>query len=138
MEIRILDTAAAADRAELEERIHAFNVEQTGYRDGRDLCCFVRDDRGRLVAGVDGFTWGGYARIDGLWVDEALRGGGLGRRLLEAAEAEALRRGCATIVLDTHEFQAPWLYERFGYELAGTTHDTPAGFRQLLFQKRLT
>ncbi len=54
MEIWILDTAPAADRAELKEQIHAFNVEQTGYRDGRDLCCFVRDADGRLVAGIDG------------------------------------------------------------------------------------
>ena len=59
------------------------------------------------------------------------------RRLLAAAEAEARRRGCATIVLDTHSFQAPDLYRSRGYTEIGTTIDTPRGHSQTLFQKQL-
>ena len=77
------------------------------------------------------------SRIDTLWVDASLRGQGLGRRLLEAAEVEAARRGCRTIVLDTHEFQAPGLYRKCGYTERGCTDDTPVGARQFFFQKRL-
>ena len=134
--VEISDRAADADAAELRTALNEFNFASTGYRDGRSLSCFLRED-GRLIAGIDGFTWGGYAHIDVLWVDEARRGQGLGRALMAAAEAEARRRGCTTIVLDTHSFQAPDLYPALGYEKVGETVDTPAGHSQILFQKRL-
>jgi GNAT superfamily N-acetyltransferase len=136
-EIVIADFASDVDCAELRDAIHEFNFETTGYRDGLALSCFLRDDDNTLVAGIDGFTWGGYARVDYLWVDESLRGGGLGSRLLAAAEQEARRRGCGTIILDTHSFQAPDLYRARGYLEIGTTVDTPRGYAQTLFQKAL-
>jgi GNAT superfamily N-acetyltransferase len=136
-EVAITRHADDRDVAELRDAIHAYNEVTTGYRDGASLSCFLRDAEGRLIAGIDGFTWGGYARVEYLWVSEVRRNQGLGSELLAAAEAEARRRGCVTIVLDTHEFQAPWLYTRQGYKLAGTTHDTPRGYRQYLFEKRL-
>jgi GNAT superfamily N-acetyltransferase len=135
--IRISDAVTADDRTELEDRLHAFNVESTGFRDARDLSCVLRDSKGTLVAGIDGFTWGGYAHVEVLWVSEPLRGRGLGRRLLEAAEAEARNRGCTSIVLSSHEFQAPRLYAKLGYRPVGTTEDTPVGYREFHFQKRL-
>jgi GNAT superfamily N-acetyltransferase len=135
--IEISDTAADADSAELRDKIHEFNFEQTGYRDGKALSCFLRDGSGTLYAGIDGFTWGGYARVDYLWVDPSRRGQGLGRSLLMAAEGEAARRGCATIVLDTHSFQAPEFYRRLRYTQVGETLDTPVGHTQVLFQKRI-
>jgi len=131
------DVAIADDRTELEDRLYTFNVESTGFRDARDLSCVVRDSEGTLVAGIDGFTWGGYARVEVLWVSEPLRGKGLGRRLLEAAEEEARERGCTSIVLSSHEFQAPGFYTKLGYHSVGATENTPAGYRELYFQKRL-
>jgi GNAT superfamily N-acetyltransferase len=135
-DVVISDTTSDADSAALRDAIHAFNIAATGYRDGSALSCFLRD-RTELIAGIEGFTWGGYARIDYLWVSEALRGRGLGSRLLAAAEDEARRRGCTTIVLDTHSFQAPFLYRARGYTEIGTTADTPRGYSQTLFQKPL-
>jgi GNAT superfamily N-acetyltransferase len=134
--IQITDGGADADVADLRNALYEYNVASTGHRDGRGLSCFLRDE-GRLVAGIDGFTWGGYARIDLLWIDEPLRRRGLGRALLAAAESEARRRGCKTMVLDTHSFQAPDLYPALGYELVGETLETPVGHSQLFFQKRL-
>jgi GNAT superfamily N-acetyltransferase len=136
-DVVIADVASDADVAELRDAMHSFNTAATGYRDGRSLSCFVRDD-GELIAGIDGFTWGGYARVEYLWVTETHRGRGLGTGLLRAAEAEACRRGCSTVVLDTHSFQAPDLYRSRGYREIGTTFDTPRGYSQTLFQKQLT
>ena len=133
----ISDATSDAERAELLEALYAFNMDRTGYRDALDLSCFVRDPEGGLLGGIDGFTWGGYAHIEALWVTEAHRGAGLGRSLLEAAEAEAAARGCRTIVLSSHEFQAPAFYAKLGYEVVGETGDTPVGHRQFTFQKRL-
>jgi GNAT superfamily N-acetyltransferase len=136
-DVVIRDSATDAEVAELRDAIHEFNYDATGYRDGLSLSCFLRDDDRALVAGIDGFTWGGYARVEYLWVTEALRGQGLGSRLLAAAEEEARRRGCGTIVLDTHSFQAPDLYRARGYTERGTTLATPRGYSQTLFQKNL-
>ena len=137
MNVEITDIASPADVSALQEALYAFNREATGYHDGRALSCFLRDDDGALLAGLDGFTWGGYAKIEELWVHASLRGQGLGRRLVEAAEAEARARGCVVIVLDTHEFQAPWLYAKLGYTRVGETADTPVGYKQFFYEKRL-
>ena len=131
------DVATPVDEAELRRRIEELNVAVTGYDDGRSLSCFLRDVVGQLFAGLDGFTWGGYAKVEFLWVAAEHRGRGLGSRLLAAAEREALARGCGSVVLDTHEFQAPGFYRKHGYTLVGTTLETPRGYRQFLFQKRL-
>jgi ribosomal protein S18 acetylase RimI-like enzyme len=136
-EIVVGDTETDADAAELRAALHAFNLDATGLRDDRVLSCIVRDRDDRLIAGIDGFSWGGYARIEYFWVHEALRRRGLGTRLLTAAENEARRRGCTKIVLDTHSFQAPRFYRALGYQDVGTSHDIPMGFSETHFEKTL-
>ncbi len=68
---------------------------------------------------------------------ESRRGQGLGRTLLEAAKAEAVRRGCIQIVLLTHSFQAPAFYERLGYVKQATIPNYPDGHAQFVYLKRL-
>jgi ribosomal protein S18 acetylase RimI-like enzyme len=136
-EIVIGDSRSDTDSAALHAAIHEFNFAATGYRDDRGLSCFVRDDEGELVAGIEGFTWGGYARIDYFWVHENLRGRGIGTRLLAAAENEARQRRCLKVVLDTHSFQAPELYRSLGYREVGTSSDVPVGFSETHFEKLL-
>jgi GNAT superfamily N-acetyltransferase len=131
------DELDEAGLAELRNAVIAFNVSATGYSDGASLGCLLRDDDGQLVAGLDGFTWGGYARIEWLWVRDDHRHDGLGTRLVEAAEHEAVRRGCAVVRVDTHTFQAPEFYARLGYAQIGYAEDTPAGHGEMFLQKRL-
>jgi GNAT superfamily N-acetyltransferase len=89
----------------LEEQIFAYNMARTSYHDGRDLAFIVRDERGAIVAGLSGWTWGGMMKIQYLWVREDYRGKDYGSRLLQAAEAEGRARGCRQVALDTHSFQ---------------------------------
>jgi len=125
------------DLARLEAEIVAFNYAATGQRDGRELAAFVRDDAGAMVAGISGFTWAGYCRIEFLWVAAPLRRTGVGRALIEAVEGEARARGCGTMLLDTHDFQAPRFYERLGYDAVGRAEDCPRGSGQTWYRKRL-
>ena len=126
-----MDTASDADVTALRDALIAYNIATTGYDDARSLSCFLHVED-RLVAGIDGFTWGGYAHIEHLWVDESLRGHGLGHRLLEAAEVEARARGCATIALDSHEFQAPDFYRRAGTPRSARRPRDPGRLRPVL------
>jgi len=136
-ELIVTDVHDEAAVAELRERIIAFNIAVTGYDDGRSLSCFLRHENGELYAGLDGFTWGGYAMIEWLWVAEAARGSGLGRRLVLAAESEAAARGCSVVRVNTHTFQAPDFYRTLGYAEIGTAQDAPVGHGEVFFAKPL-
>src|SRR5512139_2262085 len=74
----------------LEDRLYEFNRATTGISDGQLLGVFLRDADDTIVAGAAGHTWGGTCELRQVWVAEALRGRGIGRRLLAAAEAEAV------------------------------------------------
>ena len=69
--VEITYAVSDLDVAVLRETVDAYNIERTGYDDGRSLSCFLRDPDGRLQAGLDGFTWGGYAKVEYLWVGRA-------------------------------------------------------------------
>ena len=127
-EVRFVVGDADAGLAQrLDEEISAFNAAATGHHDGRMLSVAVRGDGGDLRAGLYGWTWGGCGYIDLLWVRDDQRGHGLGAGLLAAAEAEIQRRGCDRVALNTHSFQAPDFYARFGYTECGRTPGYPRG-----------
>lgn len=134
MDIVIGSADRPDDADELRALLFAFNEDRTGYEDGQALNCFLRDADGSLVAGLDGFTWGGYGRIEYLWVREDHRGRGLGKQLVEAAVDEVRRRGGATLILDTHTFQAPGFYAALGFVEVCRTTQTPRGHDQVLLQ----
>ena len=121
----------------LVERIYEFNARATGYFDGRLIGGRVRDEAGEVIGAFNGHTWGGCCVIAHLWVHESHRRRGLGRTLLQAAEAEAARRGCEQVVLSTHSFQAPAFYERQGYEKQAVIHGRPKGHSDVIYAKRL-
>jgi GNAT superfamily N-acetyltransferase len=121
----------------LEDRLYEFNSAATGISDGEWLTIVVRDESDRIVAGLSGSTWGGCAEIRQFWVEESRRRQGLGTALLEAAEQEARRRGCTSILLMTFSFQAPAFYARHGFDVVAAVDDHPAGHQNLLLRNRL-
>lgn len=125
------------DMDAVRDAILAFNVARTGCDDDTDLGAVIRDEHGDLVAGLIGWTWGGFAKIEWLFVREDQRHTGLGTRLVTAAETEAARRGCVVVRVDTHTFQAPGFYARLGYEVIGFADDTPVGHGEFFYAKRL-
>lgn len=62
----------------LEDRLYEFNASVTGINDGEWLAIFVRDENGRIVAGIHGSTWGGCFDIRLFWVEESRRRQGFG------------------------------------------------------------
>jgi GNAT superfamily N-acetyltransferase len=122
----------------LEDQINAFNIAVTGIVDWYPLAIFVRDQAGQIVAGINGGMWGGYLEIKTLWVREELRGQGLGRRLLLAAEQAARARGCNQVLLDTHDFQAPEFYKKLGYTVFGVFEGIGGRYNRYYLSKKLT
>lgn len=122
--------------AQLEAQVRRETIAATGHGADVELAVLARDGD-TVRAGVYGWTWGGCCELESLWVEPSLRGQGVGSRLLAAAEAAALARGCRQVVLFTYELQAPGFYERRGYELVGRIDDCPVGTAALWFRKRL-
>jgi ribosomal protein S18 acetylase RimI-like enzyme len=135
--MQLRDELCAEDVQLLEDRINEHNMRRTGRRDYRPLGVFVRDERGGVVAGLYGFTWAGWLEIKFVWVREDLRGQGHGRRLVEAAEAEARARGCQQVWLDSYTFQAPAFYQRLGYQVFGVLHAYPAPNERVFLTRTL-
>jgi GNAT superfamily N-acetyltransferase len=120
----------------LEERVFTALLTASPHPDPAELAVLLRED-GVVRAGIYGWTWGGACELQHLWVDEDLRGRGLGRHLLRLAEDEAAARGCGQVLLFTHASQGAHLYPALGYELVGRVEDFPAGDAALWFKKTL-
>jgi ribosomal protein S18 acetylase RimI-like enzyme len=133
----VTEDLSAAEVEFLEDRLYEHNVETTGIGDGLSLGVVLRDESQNIVAAAAGHTWGGTCELKQVWVAAALRGTGLGRRLLAEAEAEAVRRGCQQLVLTTHSFQAPDFYRKLGFQVISEVPDYPRGHSQLVLRKQL-
>jgi GNAT superfamily N-acetyltransferase len=122
----------------IETGLAEYNREMAGYVDARPLSVHVTDAASRqVVGGLSGRTSLGLFFIDLFFLPQALRGHRLGTEIIEAAEAEAKRRGCSTAVLYTITFQAPGFYERRGYRVLGRIECPPPGYTRICMTKTL-
>ncbi len=133
-------TVSEQDDAALRSVIHDNFAEHSAAKglpgDFRPLAIRLERD-GVLLGGLMGRTGRGWLSIDLLALPMAEHGGGLGRRLMAMAEAEALRRSCRNALLYTIQFQAPGFYEKLGYrEFARLPHDDPS-LTRIWFRKAL-
>ncbi len=135
--IAITDNPDPGDVQLIEEGLAAFNLLYAPPENYQRLVVTLRDDDGMLCGGIVGNTWWGWLRIDVLWIDEAVRGQDWGTRLLTAAEAEAIQRGCHHVFLDTMSFQALPFYLKRGYAIFGQLDDLPVGHARYFLQKQL-
>jgi len=121
----------------VEERLYEYNSAQTGRRDARGIGFVVRDEAGKTVAVAAGYTWAGTAELKQMWVDEACRGQGYGRALLDAFVTEARARGVRRIWVQSHDFQAPALYEKAGFQGMAAFDGWPDGHVNVILCKTL-
>ena len=135
--IHLSDTTAEETRQAIMAPLREYNRSQTGPNEYRGLAIEIRDERDSIIGGL----WGGssydWLFVQLLVVPEALRGQGIGGKLMSLAEAEASTRGCSAVWLDTFEFQARSFYEHCGYTCFGQLENYPKGFVRFFMQRQL-
>lgn len=132
----VTETPAHDDLDVIGRNLAAFNEGDVGPSGRRALAVTVRDDAG-LVAGLSGYTAWGWLYVQWLWIDAAQRGQGLAGRLLAAAEAEAVTRGCHGAYIDTFSPQGLHVYQKAGYVVFGALPDFPRGRTRSFLSKSL-
>ncbi len=106
------------------------------------FCIVAEDELGRVI----GFAWvllkgcfgrSGYLKLIG--VREHMRGRGVGKRLLDAAEQKVLESGPDMFLLvSSFNEHAIRFYEAMGYERCGIIRDyVVRGIDEMLYRKRL-
>ena len=121
----------------IEESLYSYNKRATGRDDGRGLCFVIRDETGRMIGAAAGYSWAGISELRQMWVDEAYRGRGYARQLLNAFVAEAVSRGVRRIWVSSHDFQAPALYEKAGFTRMAEFTGWPEGHSNIILCKTL-
>ncbi|MDN7902752.1 GNAT family N-acetyltransferase [Burkholderia diffusa] len=133
----VTDAGDADVRKQIAAPLVRFNERQAGPIDFRPLAVRVTDADGTVVGGLWGSTAFGWLHVDLLVVPESARGQGVGSRIMDLAEAEAVARGCHGAWLDTFDFQARPFYEKRGYVRFGELPDYPTGHARIFLTKAL-
>ena len=85
---------------------------------------------------------GSFGEVKRMYTDPVVRGSGVGRKLLEAIEAEARERGLAELKLETggtDPFADTWaVYERCGFVRGTVFADYPDTQYNVFYEKKLT
>jgi N-acetylglutamate synthase-like GNAT family acetyltransferase len=92
---------------------------------------------GRVLGGTFARVTAGWMYMEWLWVKDSARQRGIGSRLMQRTEAEAIRLGAHSAYLWTMSFQAPDFYLRHGYEQFTTLDNTGANQYRIGFKKQL-
>jgi ribosomal protein S18 acetylase RimI-like enzyme len=121
----------------IEERIYNHNRRAIGRNDGRRVAFVIRDEAGRMIGVAAGYTWAGSSELKQMWVDEAFRGRGYARELLNAFVAEAASRGVRQIWVASYDFQAPGMYEKAGFRRVAEFAGWPEGHSNVVLCKTL-
>jgi ribosomal protein S18 acetylase RimI-like enzyme len=73
--------------------------------------------------------------IKHLWVEESIRGIGLGAALVNKAEKEAANNKCDFIWVDTMSYQAPQFYKNMGYKEIACVKNYRGKHDRIFFRK---
>lgn len=116
MKLRITENVAKQDVEEIHSQLKKYNSLKREASESIPLGIFYEEADGTKKAGLTGELFGNWLCVEYLWVSEELRGQGLGSRLLEQAEKEAVSHKAKYVFVDTFDFQAPGFYVKHGYE----------------------
>jgi len=100
----------------LDKKIADFNWVNWEVTERTPIAVQLKNNKGEVIAGAAGRTFGDWLLINTLWVSNELRGQDIGSNILKEIEFAAKQRGCVKCLLDTLNFQAMPFYEKHGYQ----------------------
>jgi GNAT superfamily N-acetyltransferase len=133
--IEYVENAERSVWGPIVEGLKSFNRDSAGADNMQELVMAVYSRENELVGGVIADTYWEWLFINVMWVKPELRGLGLGRKLLLAAEQKARERNVKHAYLDTFSFQAPEFYQKLGYSVFGELKDFPPGHARYFMVK---
>lgn len=101
----------------LEKGISDYAVRKKNQPPMDAFAFFVRDEHGQIKGGCNGYIYYGCLDIDQLWLDETIRGQGLGTQLMQKAETYAKKNKCLFATLNTMDWEALDFYKKLGYHV---------------------
>lgn len=110
----------------IHDRLYEYNLSKTGGSKKEIVLpdtpprygWYVINDSGKICGGlVYQLKASGELYVDFLWIDESLRGMGMGGKLLKLAITRAEELSRTAVTLYTNSFQAPEFYQKFGFTL---------------------
>ncbi|MBP2642122.1 MAG: GCN5-related N-acetyltransferase [Firmicutes bacterium] len=125
------------DILEIRNHLLEINLSHLECKIVTPIAIFVTDESGSRIGGITGETHGNWLEIDFLWVNEKARGVRLGTKLVKDVEAEAKKRGCIYVFLNTFSFQAKDFYIKLGYKEVFTLEQYPVTGKRHYFVKTL-
>lgn len=96
------------------EGLKDHNRRVAGRPEPRPIALVVREG-GVVRGGITAKVHWDVLFVDVVWLDDGLRGRGLGTRLMAEIERLGKQRGAIKAILDTNDWQAPGFYAKLGY-----------------------
>ncbi len=136
-----LTESTSEERELIDSKLVEFNKANVPFQQ-KDawigLSFVLKDDTGQVIAGVNAtlYCWN-VMYVDILYVDDAHRGKGYGKLLMDKAETKAKGLGGYMSHLDTFDWQAKDFYEHQGYVVFGVLENCPPGHNRYYMKKDL-
>lgn len=135
--VYLTDNSDDTIKEAITQPLVVFNTQHAGESNFRVLAIPIEDKHQKIIGGLYGKTSFQWLFIEILFVPKSMRGNGVGKKLVQMAEQEAILRGCHSVWVDTYEFQAKEFYETMKYQEFGRLSNYPNGFFRYFFQKKL-
>jgi len=139
MELQITSGLNNTDKEYVRNKMIAFNMMHfPDDLNGRyqQINLLLKNTDGQIYGGITGEICWNWLEVHYLFVDEALRKQGYGKRLLAEAEQIAREKKCDFIKLDTLSFQALDFYTSQGFEVYGSIQNA-GGYTHYYLKKDL-
>ena len=141
MNVEIERNPSKAEADLLSRGIKSFNEETVRdlepIEEEKRFHVMARDGEGSLQGGIRATCYWNTLHIELLWISETARGSGIGRKLIQKAEAFARDNGCENALVETTSWQARPFYEKNGYSHMATLSNRPKGHSSHYLKKVL-
>ena len=151
--MKIVISERFSDIEFIHDSLYAYNCTKSGSEHCDGICASVfpeqfaiclLDDNDNLCGGA-AYHWLNEPRhvfVDYFFLEECVRNGGWGRKIFDVLTDTVKNAGAELIELTTNTFQAPWFYEKLGFEVVKTekspTVNDPDNLHFLFRKKILT